>query len=865
MILGVDFLQDYGLSVDFGREKVTGALKDGSFEVYFTEDNIKTVYQNLPVYSLERFTAKKGEAELVSAYIEGVPPETIQGQEFFYEAQTMPFSLPLLIHEGVVVHDGQKIQLLIEKSYDAQRNSQETFKKGTYLGRVSTIVETEVNVLENMGNSAEMDEDILQQVDLSHLPLADSSAVRKMLSKCAVVLSRGDDDIGCAGVTEHRIELHDTTPIRQKPRRFPDPVAQEIEKQCQELKSLDIIDYSRSPWSSPVVPIRKPDGTVRLCIDYRKLNKVTKADRFPMPNMTDLVYSLNGTEYFTSLDLVRGYYQVPLHPESRECTAFSTTKNHYEFKRLSFGLKNAPAAFQREMQEVLRGFPTKQVLVYIDDILIMSRSFDEHIALVGSVLATLAEYGIKVKPSKCSWFCSEVVFLGHIVGRHGVRKSEPYMKAVRDFPKPTTVKELRSFLGLANFQRKFVPNCSVLSRPLTSFMGLSDKTKLNWTAEMEESYENLKSALCSAMELAYPDYSADANRMEVSTDASGTGAGACLTQLQNGIVRVISYASTTFSRTQQNYSTIDRELAAIRWALRTFRGFLFGVPFLLFTDHRPLVYMNNIAQRNSRIARTMSELAEFDFEVRYRAGKDNQIADTLSRLTPALPSHPEITTDTLPDGLTVLTSVEGGGDALPKSLFAVLQHHRGAHNPSLPAPACQTELRQQLVNEVLKNLELYASQSDRLSKNKIQLAALPGQLMGDWALRAFTKIYSLDVWVHHGIKYPIIHTSLENPSTDPSKRVHLQCISGVHYNPLVENRFYQPLCENNNHTPPDTSLCVLEMSSDEAEDYPDIQVTLASEAFLMPPCSCPGKSEFTPCLSRARDSVPVHCLIVVHR
>jgi len=229
LILGVDFLHDYGLSVDFGLEKVTGALKDGSFEVYFTEDSIKTVYQNLPVYSLERFTAKKGEAELVSAYIEGVPPETIQGQEFFYEAQTVPFSLPLLIHEGVVVHDGQKIQLLIEKCYDAQRNSQETFKKGTYLGRVSTIVETEVNVLENMGDSARMDEDILQQVDLSHLPLSDSSAVRKMLSKCAVVLSRGDADSGCAGVTEHRIELQDTTPIRQKPRRFPDPVAQEIE------------------------------------------------------------------------------------------------------------------------------------------------------------------------------------------------------------------------------------------------------------------------------------------------------------------------------------------------------------------------------------------------------------------------------------------------------------------------------------------------------------------------------------------------------------------------------------------------------------------------------------------------------------
>ena len=177
--------------------------------------------------------------------------------------------------------------------------------------------------------------------------------VKSRLSYVKEVFSRNPDDIGCAGVTKHRIELYDDTPIRQKPRRFPEPVAREIERQCEDLRRLNVLDYSKSPFSAPIVPIRKKNGQIRLCIDYRELNKVTKPDRFPIPNMSDLVYGLNGMRYFSTLDLTKGYYQVPLDSESAEYTAFSTSRNHYQFKRLSFGLKNAPGAFQREMQAVL--------------------------------------------------------------------------------------------------------------------------------------------------------------------------------------------------------------------------------------------------------------------------------------------------------------------------------------------------------------------------------------------------------------------------------------------------------------------------------------------------------------------------------
>lgn len=361
------------------------------------------------------------------------------------------------------------------------------------------------------------------------LLLTEADSVEGMLLRCKSAISDGDHDIGCAGVTQHRIELLDSTPIRQRPRRFPEPIDKEIERQCDELRELDVIEYSRSPWSSPVVPIKKKDGSLRLCIDYRQLNRVTKADRFPMPNMNDLVFGLHGTRYFTTLDLGKGYYQVPLHSDSSECTAFSTSRNHYQFKQLSFGLKNASGAFQREMQEVLRDFYSKSVVVYIDNILIMGKNFDDILQLVEKVLRTLISYGMKVKLSKCCWFREEVTFLCHLVGRNGIRKSPEYVETVVNFPRPSNVKQLRSFLGLVNFQRKFILKCSVISKPLTRLTGSSKSTKLIWSVDMITSFDALKNAMAADIELVYPDYNTSSLPLELSTDASRYGAGACLT------------------------------------------------------------------------------------------------------------------------------------------------------------------------------------------------------------------------------------------------------------------------------------------------------------------------------------------------
>ena len=422
----------------------------------------------------------------------------------------------------------------------------------------------------------------------------------------------------------------------------------------------------------------------------------------------------------------------------------------------------------------------------------MSQTFEEHISLVRDVLGILREYGIKISGPKCSWFQEEVEFLGHIVGCRGLRKSDKFMKTVREYPKPSSVKQLRSFLGLVNFQRKFIPHCSSISKCLSQLTSLPDNHILDWSDEMNNAFDTLKSLIAEHIELAYPDYTS-AHKLELSTDASLSGSGACLSQVQNGEVRLIAYASMSFNSAQRAYSTIEKELAAIRWAVHTFRCFLFGVPFLLYTDHRPLVYMSNMRHHNMRIMRTLNELNEYNFEIRYRAGKDNHVADALSRIyadyIPA--ASPE--QEGLPMGIQLLREVKGGGDSLIESLFEVLHHHKGLYNPDLLLPDSMEILRQNLAMELLANPTKYDLKLSKALKGKINLLQMPGKVIDVEFLPAFCAMYRLEIWVHTGSGLPVIYSDPNNTNCNSSidERVHIQCNSGVHYNPLFETRLYK--------------------------------------------------------------------------
>lgn len=792
VILGADFLTNNGLSVDMSRKALDQCLSGGRCQVYFANSGTpeKSLLLNVPVYATEDVNLTSCEPTLVRINMADSLSEVSDSMCLFESVSAS--STRVGGSCGIVSVQRGATQVMMSAERPTLKGF-EHLKKGSVVGSVSTVVELPVDEESSNAVSKHWNEDAISAI-LSLPDLSDNqrSEVVKMLLEKSDVLSRGDDDVGLATVTKHRIELYEDTPICQKVRRFPEPVVEAIEKQCDELEMLDIIEPSHSPWSSPVVPIRKKDGSIRLCVDYRKLNAVTKPDRFPMPSLNDLVFGLHGMSFFTSLDLVRGYYQVPLHDESKELTAFSTTRNHYQFKRLSFGLKNAPAAFQREMQTILRGFPVKNVVVYIDDILIMAGSFEEHLQLVGRVLETLRRYGIKVKPSKCHWFRESVPFLGHVVGRDGLQKSPSYVQQVMEFPRPETVGELRQFLGLVNFQRKFLPNCSVVAQPLSRLTGGPKKQKLVWLSDMETAFNELKMLMGKDVALSFPDYRPNASPLELFVDASGYGAGACLMQKQEGCHRVVAYNSMSFSNTQRRYSTIDRELAAMRWGIKSFRSFLYGVPFLLFTDHRPLTYLRNMSNENARISRTLRELEEFDFEIRYCRGVDNVAADYLSRI-PCCDREPSglLDPEYLPDGLRIIRRVEGGGDSMIESLFAVMQHHKGKHECSFLLPSSVEQLRAILVNELLANSVKYGFSLGRNRRREILLMRTPGQMMSEELLTVFSNMYGLEVWVHCGMEKPIVH-SMGEDSDSSARRVHLQFLAGVHYNPVEEMSEYMP-------------------------------------------------------------------------
>ena len=406
------------------------------------------------------------------------------------------------------------------------------------------------------------------------------------------------------------------------------------------------------------------------------------------------------------------------------------------------------------------------------------------------VLLTLESHGIKIKMPKCNFFQDNIEFLGHHISRAGITKSSKFIDEIRNFPKPTTVTELRSFLGTVNFQRKFIPECSSIAKPLSSITGGNGKQKLNWTAEMTESFESLKAELIKDVELSYPDYSPEASKLELHVDASATGCGATLSQIQQGEYKTIFFCSMTFSKSQLNYSTIEKELTALRWAVKNLRSFLFGVPFIIYTDHRPLVYLHNSSHHKSRLARTLDDLLDYDFEIRYKPGKENIAADYLSRLSSPEPIDSNFDPKLLPLGLEIIKEVEGGGDSLFISMLLLLQQYKKYHDNHISFPESSAKLRELLIDKLIAYPSKYGLKPCKNLTKSLKVMRSPGQLPIPEVLLAFSEQYKLQIIVHYGIADPIIFCFSE--TSENYSRVHLQCLAGVHYNPLQETLEYRP-------------------------------------------------------------------------
>jgi transposase InsO family protein len=448
----------------------------------------------------------------------------------------------------------------------------------------------------------------------------------KFLREKASIFSKSATDLGRNRMIPHRIDTGDHPPVRQSLRRQPYAQLEEIEKNVQELLQAGVIRPSTSAWSSNVLLVKKKDGSSRFCVDMRKVNDVTVKQAYPLPHIDTCLESLGGANFFSTLDLRSGYFQVELHPDDAEKTAFVTRSGHYEFTVLSMGLANAPSQFQRLMDLVLSGLVWESCLVYLDDVIIFSKTFEQHLDRLDAVFSRLASANLLLKASKCQLFCESVKFLGHIVSRQGIAADPAKLATVRNWPQPTCLTELMSFIGLCSYYRKFVEGFATIAKPLHVLTGKGQP--FFWGPDQEAAFQTLKVRLTAAPILASPE---NEGEYVLDTDASLTGLGGVLQQRQGGEIRVIAYASRCLTRAERNYSTTRRELLAVIYALKQFRTFLLGRHFLLRVDHSALTYLRKTPEVMGQAARWLDYIEQYQFTIEHRNGKAHGNCDGLSR------------------------------------------------------------------------------------------------------------------------------------------------------------------------------------------------------------------------------------------
>ena len=448
----------------------------------------------------------------------------------------------------------------------------------------------------------------------------------KLLGEYEDCFARDEGEVGMTHLATHGINTGDAAPIKCRPRHLPLVRQEACDKAVEEMLAAGTIEPSDSPWASGVVMVPKKNGGWRLCADYRPLNKVTIKDSYPIPRIDEALDMVSGSKWFSSLDLRSGYYQVPLDPESRQKTAFCTGRGLWQFKVMSFGLCNAPATFARLMDKVLAGVPREQCLVYLDDILAHGKSFDSALGALRQVLERIRAAGLKLHPDKCRFMQREVTFLGHKVNGEGVGTMRDKVEAVRNWPVPANKRQLKSFIGLASYYRRFVKDFATIAAPL--HRQLEKNRPFLWTQECQQAFQRLQEALCGSTVLAPPDPSLP---FILDTDASNEGVGGVLSQIGPEGEKVVAYFSRSFGKAERNYCVTRRELLAVMLAVRHFKYYLCGLPFVVRTDHAALQWLMSFREPEGQIARWLEELQAYDFTIEHRAGQRHGNADALSR------------------------------------------------------------------------------------------------------------------------------------------------------------------------------------------------------------------------------------------
>lgn len=548
---------------------------------------------------------------------------------------------------------------------------------------------------------------LLDILKLNHLNTDERKSIQKLCAKYSDVFFLPGDKLTTTNVYKQSITLKpNTSPVYVKQYRLPYSLKDEVNKQIQKMIDDDIIEAAKSEWSSPILLVPKKsnnDNKWRLVVDYRKLNDCIVDDKFPLPSITDILDSLSGSVYFSHLDLNQGYYQVALDENSREYTAFTTSTGQYQMKRLPMGLKTSPSAFSRVMSVAMSGLTYDKCFIYLDDLVVFGRNLEVHNKNLTDVLERLRKINLKLNPEKCSFMKKEILYLGHLVSENGVLPDPSKVEILQNYPVPTNTDEVKRFVAFCNYYRKFIKNFAEITNPLNKLT--RKNVTFLWTDRCQHAFETLKHALTTPPVLDFPDFS-DKNEFVIQTDASGTAVGAVLC---NKNMKPVAYASRPLNKAELNYPTIQKELVAIVWAVKYFRPYVYGKSFTIMTDHRPLIYLFSMKDPSSRLLKFRLALEEYDFKILYVKGKDNSVADALSRISITSDSLKEMNNEVM----LVVTRAQKRLRDLDKQLNIPSSSQRDETGPDQPK-----------VVEVLRipntSVELTFIENDELNKLKRQ-------------------------------------------------------------------------------------------------------------------------------------------------
>ena len=536
------------------------------------------------------------------------------------------------MHVAYTVSQASRRSVAVRLAYTSEDDIE--LSAGSKLAQFSTLVESPDKSSANGTAAAftcgsvqarKLSKEIEAAIDPS-LSREEKEKLRKVFLEFSDVF---ENTLGHTTVLSHSINTGNSPPIKQRLRRLPYAHREEADKQIKDMLAQGVIEPSESPWSSPIVLVyvRKKDGQLRFCIDFRKVNAVTSCQANGLPRPDDILDSFHGAKLFSTLDLRSGYWQVPMQAEDKPKTAFATHSGLFQFCRMPFGLNGASSTFQCMIEIVLSGLNLVTCLCYPDDVIIHAKDFDQHCERLAEVLARFKQHNLRVKLSKCTFAAPQVSYLGHLISADGISPDPAKVTAVKNLKTPGTVKEVRSFLGLAGYYRKFLPRYATVAAPLTDLT--KKDNKFVWTEECEQAFQTIKNSVSSAPVLKYPRFDRE---FILQTDASDVGLGPVLSQIDDdGVEKVVAFASQTLSTRERNFSATEKEAYTIVFGTRHFRVYLLGRKFKIVTYHKALKFLHTMEPKG-RTAKWIMDLQEFQFEVEHRPGKQNTNADSLSRL-----------------------------------------------------------------------------------------------------------------------------------------------------------------------------------------------------------------------------------------